>query len=95
LDNLLKTSHIPYLTSNTFFYKNKYIDGNIIEPIPNFFKINDMNTLYIGSNKTHKYDISYNKKFNELLDPFKPLPINEINIIFKTGYNDTIDYFTK
>tara|TARA_R110001592_G_scaffold86313_2_gene254713 strand:- start:5021 stop:5932 length:912 start_codon:yes stop_codon:yes gene_type:complete len=89
LECLMRSCHIPYITSNVFKYDNKYIDGIA----PYIFRDGEREMLFIKMITRKNYRRIFNIRNEQNVNERMLIGVNDINNFFSIGKSDMCSYF--
>jgi len=89
LECLMRSCHIPYITSNVFKYDNKYIDGIA----PHIFRDGEREILFIKMITFKNYRRIFNIRNEQNVNPRMIIGVNDINNFLTIGKSDMCSYF--
>jgi hypothetical protein len=89
LECLMRSCHIPYITSTVFKYDNKYIDG----VAPYIFRDGERDVLFINMVTYKNYRRTLNIKNEEHINERMIIGVNDINNFFTMGKSDMCSYY--
>ena len=89
LECLMRSCHIPYITSNVFKYDNKYIDGIA----PYIFRDGERDILFIKMITCKNYRRIFNIKNEQNVNERMIIGVNDINKFLTIGKSDMCSYY--
>ena len=89
LECLMRSCHIPYITSNVFKYDNKYIDGIA----PYIFRDGERDILFIKMITCKNYRRIFNIRNEQNVNERMIIGVNDINKFLTIGKSDMCSYF--
>ena len=89
LECLMRSCHIPYITSTVFKYDNKYIDG----VAPYIFRDGERDVLFINMVTYKNYRRTLNIKNEQHINERMIIGVNDINNFFTMGKSDMCSYY--
>lgn len=89
LECLMRSCHIPYITSNVFKYDNKYIDGIA----PYIFRDGEREILFIKMVTFNNYRRIFNIRNEQNVNQRMIIGVNDINNFLTIEKSDMCSYF--